>query len=122
ASDFFYQQVQDGPSEFYTGLKFRHPASSWPLPSDEHEPMLFAADGSPLSWNEFDTTGLSVSGDGPCVPHAIKELSRAAYPRVFMGPEGQQVATVKGTIWPSLPQTSQAAEQMQLSLLPIFVP
>eukprot|EP00959_Pyramimonas_sp_CCMP1952_P090404 1892496-Pyramimonas_sp.AAC.1 len=39
-----------------------------------------------------------------------------------MGPEGQQVATAKGTVRPSLPQASQAAEQLQLSLLPIFVP
>eukprot|EP00959_Pyramimonas_sp_CCMP1952_P053133 1111484-Pyramimonas_sp.AAC.1 len=39
-----------------------------------------------------------------------------------MGPEWPQVATAKGTVWHPLPQTSQAAEQLQLSRLPMFVP
>eukprot|EP00959_Pyramimonas_sp_CCMP1952_P338868 7096530-Pyramimonas_sp.AAC.1 len=39
-----------------------------------------------------------------------------------MGRDGEQVAIAKCPVWPSLPQTSQAAEQLQLALLPIFVP
>eukprot|EP00959_Pyramimonas_sp_CCMP1952_P189239 3958441-Pyramimonas_sp.AAC.1 len=69
-----------------------------------------------MDWSAFNPEGLSVSGDGSCVPHMIKELSRASYAWVFMGTDGQQVATAKGTVWPSLPQTSQAAEQLALSL------
>ncbi|CAK0797471.1 unnamed protein product, partial [Prorocentrum cordatum] len=89
ATDFFFQQAREGAQEFFTGLKFRHPSTSWPQPSDEHEPALFDAEGAPMDWGAFNTEGLSVSGDGSCVPHMIKELSRASYAWVFMGADGQ---------------------------------
>ena len=75
-----------------------------------------------MPWESFDSRGLSQAGDGSCIPHVIRDLSRAAYSWVFFNDKGEQKYVARGAVWPSLPQTSQAAEQLQLALLPIFVP
>eukprot|EP00959_Pyramimonas_sp_CCMP1952_P316861 6632421-Pyramimonas_sp.AAC.1 len=53
--------------------------------------------------------------------HNIRELSGAAYSWIFFDSEGMQGYIARGDVWPSLPQTSQAAEHLQLALLPIYV-
>eukprot|EP00959_Pyramimonas_sp_CCMP1952_P031931 670081-Pyramimonas_sp.AAC.1 len=78
--------------------------------------------GQRVAWNEFDGSRFYQAGDGPSVRHNIRELSRAAYAWVLFDEEGVQQYVARGVVWPSLPQISQAAEQLQLALLPIFVP
>eukprot|EP00959_Pyramimonas_sp_CCMP1952_P329387 6896167-Pyramimonas_sp.AAC.1 len=78
--------------------------------------------GQKVEWDQFDGSAFFQAGDGSCARHTIRELSRAAYSWVFFDAEGVQRYVAKGVVWPSLPQTSQAAEQLQLALLPIYVP
>eukprot|EP00959_Pyramimonas_sp_CCMP1952_P335674 7028761-Pyramimonas_sp.AAC.1 len=59
--------------------------------------------------------------DGSCLRHAVRELSRASYVWVFLGPGETIVAYAKGTVWGVLPQTPQAAEHQAMACLPIFV-
>eukprot|EP00959_Pyramimonas_sp_CCMP1952_P120168 2512392-Pyramimonas_sp.AAC.1 len=78
--------------------------------------------GQKNPWEDVDGSRLYQAGGGSCVRHNIRELSRAAYSWVFFDAEGVQQHVARGVVWPSLPQTSQAAEQLQLALLPIYVP
>eukprot|EP00959_Pyramimonas_sp_CCMP1952_P100941 2111385-Pyramimonas_sp.AAC.1 len=60
--------------------------------------------------------------DGSCARHTIRELSRAAYAWILLGPEEDIVAYAIGTVWDVLPQTPQVAEHQAMSLIPFFVP
>eukprot|EP00959_Pyramimonas_sp_CCMP1952_P400795 8398468-Pyramimonas_sp.AAC.1 len=99
-----------------------HPISNWPSPSEDHAPVLYDEEGQEVEWSQFNSEGLYQAGDGSCIPHTISELSRAAYYWVFFDELGRQKYIARGAVWPSPPQTSQAAEQLQLALLPTFVP
>eukprot|EP00959_Pyramimonas_sp_CCMP1952_P428887 8982730-Pyramimonas_sp.AAC.1 len=59
--------------------------------------------------------------DGSCARHVVRELSRAAFARVFLGPSGSIVAYAQGTVLEVLQQTPQAAEHQAMALVPLFV-
>ena len=122
ATDVFLQSAIDGDVNFYTSLKWEHPAAWWPSMRSDDYPTLYDEQGNVVPWAEFDPSGLDVAGDGSCTPHNIAELSRAAYAWAFFNAAGHITHVARGSVWPSLPQTSQAAEQLQLAMMPILIP
>eukprot|EP00959_Pyramimonas_sp_CCMP1952_P331856 6948975-Pyramimonas_sp.AAC.1 len=59
--------------------------------------------------------------DGSCARHVVRELSRAAYAWVFLGPTGPIVACAQGTVLDVPQQTPQAAEHQSMALVLLFV-
>eukprot|EP00959_Pyramimonas_sp_CCMP1952_P309148 6469364-Pyramimonas_sp.AAC.1 len=95
------------------------PRKSLAPPSTNPNPTLFDGEGKEVLWDSIDLRGLDVCVDGSAFRHQIRELSRAAYSWVFLEPENdKRVATAQGTVLYTLPQTSQAAEQQAMALLP----
>eukprot|EP00973_Karenia_brevis_P095604 12428148-Karenia_brevis.AAC.1 len=81
------------------------------MPAVGQQQLVFRRGGSKIE----DTSSWHVQGsiyyDGSCYRGYDEDLSRAAFAVVEVDGSGQPAATLLGTVPPSMPQTSQAAEQ-----------
>ena len=121
-SDAFVDTARGGPRGFYDGLRWAHPSSELPGPSKEVNPILYDPAGTPVPWGSLDLRDCDVAIDGSASRPAVRELARASYAWVFLGTGEEVKAYAKGTVWSSLPQTSQAAEHMASTLLALHHP
>ena len=109
------------PSEhwFWSRLMLAHPGESFPPPSPVTDPLLQDGDGQPLSLEEFVARSESCDlvVDGSATQYHIQDLNRAAFAGVFLEPGTDYKIRTRfmASVWPSMHQTPQSAENLRLA-------